>query len=1041
MPEAARHYCTQLDRHSLAQGLALISSLADNERASWRIHVVCLDELSRVILDGLGHTNVITIPLHAIERGDDALMRPRATRPTHEYHAAVTPAALLYVLERLEAGTVVTYLEPSQFFYGCPKTILEALGKESILLDSGASGHAEAEKMPRGRGDLRLACFRNDDEGIEALNLWRERRVSPRPNDPPEPRRTDTTPFDDWEPRFARMVILENAGTRRKTLNSTTNAIAPEASGKPALHGKARVVSPHPLSPDASSDGSLASGTSPFTRYTNALRDACATIRSQHPTFEFGTATMNTTIKQTSTMKPKRPLNDGSREPSRDAVLEALMQSGTDAPLADALENARQALAAVFASADLPAARGILVGLIATTLEAADSEAVAPTADATTSSTQDQVHALATAIQAAADANDLDKADAALAELLTLLPESADVHLTAGHLGMRRGNMSRAQDSLVRAGILVDEDDAVVKHDIAEGLVELANNFLSRGEHAVARLNAERAIRLDPTNAAAVSLAQRLSAPVSAVNEGSKPVVHGRPSAAAASYTSASSGSLRGVARPVVSIVVLCWNSVEDTKKCLGSIDLHTRVAHEVIVVDNASSDGTAEFLRAWANGKPHVRLIFNRENLGFAGGNNVGMAAARGEYILLLNNDTIVTNRWVESMLSVFAAHPRTGLVGPRSNFVAGPQVVQNVPYRNDQELNAFADSWSTQQRDKSTAAAQLIGFCLMIRREVLERIGGLDTRFGKGNYEDNDFCYRARFSGFDCRISDAAFVHHEGHKTFKANHVDLEGSLEETWTIFKAKWGIAPSVKRLEQLTVDLQATAEVMRPIPLPTLDHYASTADGAILTDRAVVPSSAVRPALLVAERDALFNEGERAAAAGNWTRALELFESLASEHPEFSPSFIGIASASFAAGNIDRGLAALDNACMLEPNDVPLHVQRGRLLLQNGKLIRATAAFQDLVTRAPTSVDARLGLAEAHRLQEHPIQAIDTLEAAHRAFPTEPAFIAAIGTLAAELGDNESALGALKALQSMAPTHPRTRALEGALEHQLSLSAR
>src|SRR5207244_5088794 len=104
--------------------------------------------------------------------------------------------------------------------------------------------------------------------------------------------------------------------------------------------------------------------------------------------------------------------------------------------------------------------------------------------------------------------------------------------------------------------------------------------------------------------------------------------------------------------------------------------------------VDNGSTDGTADYFRSI----PGARVIVNRGNLGFARGNNQGMAIARGEYVLLLNNDTVVTDGWLFRLLRAARADSDIGLVGPRSNAVAGTQVVENVPYDGVDQMHLFA-------------------------------------------------------------------------------------------------------------------------------------------------------------------------------------------------------------------------------------------------------------------------------------------------------------------------------------------------------------
>src|ERR1019366_8002014 len=112
------------------------------------------------------------------------------------------------------------------------------------------------------------------------------------------------------------------------------------------------------------------------------------------------------------------------------------------------------------------------------------------------------------------------------------------------------------------------------------------------------------------------------------------------------------------------SIVILTHNQLAHTKTCLESIARHTPEAHELILVDNGSTDGTADYLREYAARHRRVVVIANRTNRGFAAGNNQGLALATGSQVLLLNNDTVVTPGWLGNMLKVLREHPQVGVL-----------------------------------------------------------------------------------------------------------------------------------------------------------------------------------------------------------------------------------------------------------------------------------------------------------------------------------------------------------------------------------------
>lgn len=287
---------------------------------------------------------------------------------------------------------------------------------------------------------------------------------------------------------------------------------------------------------------------------------------------------------------------------------------------------------------------------------------------------------------------------------------------------------------------------------------------------------------------------------------------------------------------PVTSIIILTHNQLNYTKKCIDSIFTHTQKPFELIVVDNGSTDGTVEYLESEVGGqgegiddsliggfddwgrdggqgkraddsligrlddwgkqggrKGEVRIIKNKENLGFAAGNNQGMAAARGDYILLMNNDIVVTPNWLERMVSCSERDPKIGIVGPMSNYVSGPQLVENVTY-DIQTLNGledFATKFSDQHGGQSQHFLRVVGFCMLIKRAVIDRIGGMDAGYGLGNFEDDDFSLRATLAGFESWIAKDCFIHHFGSRTFIGAKIDYRESLSRNWEIFKKKWG----------------------------------------------------------------------------------------------------------------------------------------------------------------------------------------------------------------------------------------------------------
>jgi GT2 family glycosyltransferase/Flp pilus assembly protein TadD len=239
------------------------------------------------------------------------------------------------------------------------------------------------------------------------------------------------------------------------------------------------------------------------------------------------------------------------------------------------------------------------------------------------------------------------------------------------------------------------------------------------------------------------------------------------------------------------------YNQFPLTRDCIASIRLRTNKPYELIVVDNGSTDGTAEYLRNLKD----VRVIRNEENRGFPAAANQGIAAATGEFILLLNNDTVVTTGWLERLLNAFDRDPQLGLVGPSANFVASAQRIP-AGYGELEDLDGFAWDLAKAESGRVEETDRLVGFCLMARKALVDQIGPLDERFGIGNYEDDDWCLRARAAGWKCGIVRDAFVHHRGHATFDAANIDLASLLDRNAALFNEKWPNAPRAGRRSPL-----------------------------------------------------------------------------------------------------------------------------------------------------------------------------------------------------------------------------------------------
>ncbi|MEW6622419.1 MAG: glycosyltransferase family 2 protein [Bacillota bacterium] len=240
------------------------------------------------------------------------------------------------------------------------------------------------------------------------------------------------------------------------------------------------------------------------------------------------------------------------------------------------------------------------------------------------------------------------------------------------------------------------------------------------------------------------------------------------------------------LAIPKVSIIIPVYNQLEYTKMCLESIWHYTSENYEVIVVNNGSQDATKEYLKQ----NPQIYSIHNGKNLGFAKAINQGISAAGGNHIIILNNDCIVSHEWVQRLLRA-AEEPKVGIVGVMSNFAASPQLIK-VNVKNIQDIPRIAQQVKNKYNNSICYTTRVVGLCMLIKRELIEKIGGFDPRFGLGTFEDDDFSLRSILCGYKNVIAKDVFIFHFGSVTFKKEKIPRNLLLRENWQMFKEKWGL---------------------------------------------------------------------------------------------------------------------------------------------------------------------------------------------------------------------------------------------------------
>ena len=284
------------------------------------------------------------------------------------------------------------------------------------------------------------------------------------------------------------------------------------------------------------------------------------------------------------------------------------------------------------------------------------------------------------------------------------------------------------------------------------------------------------------------------------------------------------------------SIIILSYNNLNLTQNCIESIRKYTnKNNYELIVIDNNSDEETVEYLR----NQDDLICIFNQENKGFAGGCNQGMKIASGDNVLLLNNDTLVTPNWLDNLLTALYSDDDIGAVGPITNYCSNYQQV-SLPVNPQMDNDEFFKNFNKSDKNKWEERLRLIGFCLLIKKEVVQKIGYLDELFALGNYEDDDYCLRIRKIGYRLLLCKDTFIFHVGSASFSQLKLEkFNKVINENRQKFLNKWDIDPNL--IMPIRTDLTSLVKDFNKEDLNLL-YIGALACGTLLDIKNNLPNS-------------------------------------------------------------------------------------------------------------------------------------------------------------------------------------------------------
>lgn len=238
---------------------------------------------------------------------------------------------------------------------------------------------------------------------------------------------------------------------------------------------------------------------------------------------------------------------------------------------------------------------------------------------------------------------------------------------------------------------------------------------------------------------------------------------------------------------PLVSILVPCCGQIEYTRLCVPLLLRHSRRPCELIFADVGSLDGTPDYLDGVAAAAPvPVEVVHAAAEADFEQACTECLRRARGRFVVWLNNDTLVPEAWLQQLVALVTMSPDVGMVGPMSNYAPLPQRVGRVPYRlrptgasragmgdgagrvlpDLEAVDRFAREWREQHRGQWFEVERLGAFCLLLKREVLDKVGLFEEGAAPGVFDANAVSWKVRHAGYRLACCRDLFVHHFGSR-----------------------------------------------------------------------------------------------------------------------------------------------------------------------------------------------------------------------------------------------------------------------------------
>lgn len=281
------------------------------------------------------------------------------------------------------------------------------------------------------------------------------------------------------------------------------------------------------------------------------------------------------------------------------------------------------------------------------------------------------------------------------------------------------------------------------------------------------------------------------------------------------------------------SLIILTYNELEEgTKPCIESIYKYTdKEDFELIIVDNNSTDGTQEYLRELEAKYNNVKLKLNTKNKGFAAGMNDGIRISNGKYVVLMNNDVLVSPNWLLNLLKPLDLYDNVALASPNSNLGGAEQSIY-ISGMSPSNYVEKVQNYLEANKGHIYYSSRTGFFVVAIKKAIIDSIGMLDEKFGKGMFEDDDYCLRIKKAGYDLVMVEDSFVYHLGSLSFRKANTDMvyhnylyfNKKHNTNWTmtnyviqlVQKIESDLNEYVKKTDQIPAELQRVMCRIKPL---------------------------------------------------------------------------------------------------------------------------------------------------------------------------------------------------------------------------------